>query len=98
MWRVLFWLSVAALAVPALTLTVARAFDTDNGTMIRIESFTPLALPLYAALVVLLAVRAALRHGDRKPLMAAALAALALLVLWTVFPQRVFSCHWSHPS
>ena len=46
--------------MPALTLTVARAFDTDNGSMIRIESFTPLALPLYAVLLVLLAVAAAL--------------------------------------
>ena len=48
MWRLLLWLSAAALAVPALTLTMARALDTDNGSMIRIESFTPLALPLYA--------------------------------------------------
>ncbi len=47
-------------------------FDTDNGTMIRIESFTPLALPLYAVLLVLLAVGAARLPGDRKPPMVAA--------------------------
>ena len=67
MWRVLFWLSAAALAVPALTLTVARALDTDNGSMIRIESFTPLALPLYAVLVVLLGVGAWRQRDARKP-------------------------------
>jgi endonuclease/exonuclease/phosphatase family metal-dependent hydrolase len=89
MWRVLFWLSAAVLALPAVTLTVARAFDTDNGTMIRIESFTPLALPLYAALLVLFAVGAALQHGDRRPLVVAAFLALAGLGVhaWWYSPQ-----------
>ena len=90
-WRVLFWLSAAALAVPALTLTLARAFDTDNGSLIRIESFTPLALPLYAVLLVLLAAGAALQQSERKPRLAAAVLALAGLAVhvWWFSPQFV---------
>jgi endonuclease/exonuclease/phosphatase family metal-dependent hydrolase len=91
MWRVLFWLAAAVLALPAVTLTVARAFDTDNGTMIRIESFTPLALPLYAVLLVLFAVGAALQHGDRRTLVVAAVLALAGLGVhaWWYSPQVI---------
>jgi endonuclease/exonuclease/phosphatase family metal-dependent hydrolase len=91
MWRVLLWLSAAALAVPALTLTVARALDTDNGTMIRIESFTPLALPLYAVLVVLLGVGAWRQRDARMPPLVAAALALAGLGLhaWWFAPQVV---------
>jgi endonuclease/exonuclease/phosphatase family metal-dependent hydrolase len=91
MLRVLFWLVVAGLAVPALTLTVARAFDTDNGTMIRIEAFTPLAIPLYAALLVLLAAGAALWKVDRIPRVVAAVLALVGLGIhaWWFAPQVV---------
>ncbi len=90
-WRVLFWLSAGVLAVPALLLTVARAFETDNGSLIRIASFTPLALPVYAALVVLLAVGAARWQGDHKPPLVAAAVALLLLLLhmWWFAPQVV---------
>ncbi|MDX6372770.1 MAG: hypothetical protein QOD98_1758 [Nocardioidaceae bacterium] len=89
MLRVVFWLGAAVLAVPALTLTVARGFDTDNGTMIRIEAFTPLAIPLYAVLLVLLAVGAALQRGGRKPRLVAAALALAGLGVhaWWFAPQ-----------
>jgi len=91
MWRVLLWVSAGVLAVPALTLTVARALDTDNGTMIRIESFTPLALPLYAVLLVLLLVGVARLPGARKPPMVAAALALAGLGVhaWWFAPQVV---------
>ena len=91
MWRVLLWLGAAALAVPALTLTVARALDTDNGTMIRIESFTPLALPLYAVLVVLLGFGAWRQRDARKPPVVAAVLAVAGLGLhaWWFAPQVV---------
>jgi endonuclease/exonuclease/phosphatase family metal-dependent hydrolase len=91
MWRVLFWLSAAVLAVPALTLTLVRALDSDNGTMIRVESFTPLGLPLYAVLVVLLGVGAAWQHDSRKPPMVAAALALVGLGLhaWWFAPQVV---------
>jgi endonuclease/exonuclease/phosphatase family metal-dependent hydrolase len=90
-WRVLFWLCAGVLAVPALLLTVARAFETDNGSLIRIASFTPLALPAYAVLVVLLALGAARWQGDRRPPLVAALVALVLLLLhvWWFAPQVV---------
>jgi endonuclease/exonuclease/phosphatase family metal-dependent hydrolase len=89
MWRVLFWLGAAGLAGPALVLTVARAIDTDNGSMIRIESFTPLAIPLYAVLLVLLAAGAAWGRADRRPRVVAAVLALAGLVVhaWWFAPQ-----------
>ncbi len=90
-WRVLLWLSAVVLAVPALTLTSARAFDTDNGSLIRIEAFTPVALPLYAGLVVLLAVGAARWRGARRTLLVATGLALAGLAvhLWWFAPQVV---------
>jgi endonuclease/exonuclease/phosphatase family metal-dependent hydrolase len=89
MWRALFWLTAAALAVPALLLTTARALDTDNGSMVRIEAFTPLALPLYAVLLVLLAAGAVRQRGDRRPQVGAAVLALAGLTLhaWWFSPQ-----------
>ena len=89
MRRVLFWACVAALAVPAATLTAARVVEGDHGTLIRIEAFTPLGLPLYAALVVLLAFGAARRQRDRRPRVVAAGVALAGLLLhaWWFAPQ-----------
>ena len=91
MRRVLFWVLAALLAVPALTLTLARAFDSDNGTLIRIEAFTPLALPVYAVLVVWLAAGALLRRRVRTPELAAAALVVVLLGLhvWWFAPQVV---------
>jgi hypothetical protein len=91
--RVLFWVVAALLAIPALTLTVVRVFDSDNGTMIRIEAFTPLAMPLYAVLVVWLVVGAALTKGRRREPAAAAVLAVALLGVhvWWFAPQVVGS-------
>jgi endonuclease/exonuclease/phosphatase family metal-dependent hydrolase len=83
----------ALLAIPALTLTVARALDSDNGTMIRIEAFTPLAMPVYLVLVVWLAVGAALmKDRRRQPVAAGVLAVLLLGVhVWWFAPQVVGS-------
>lgn len=93
MTRILFWVVAALLAVPALTLTVARAFDTDNGTMIRIEAFTPLAMPVYLVLVVWLAVGAVLMKAGRRPPVIAAVVAVVLLGVhvWWFAPQVVGS-------
>ena len=89
MKRYAFWAVAALLAVPALTLTVARAFDSDNGTMIRIEAFTPLAMPVYLVLAVWLA-WGAVMVKDRRPLAAAVLAVLLLgLHAWWFAPQVV---------
>ncbi|HET6938355.1 MAG TPA: endonuclease/exonuclease/phosphatase family protein, partial [Nocardioides sp.] len=93
MRRVLFWVVAALLAIPALTLTVARVFDSDNGTMIRIEAFTPLAMPVYVVLVVWLALGAALTKGRRREPVTAAVLAVVLLGLhvWWFAPQVVGS-------
>lgn len=90
MKRVLFWLVVALPALPALTLTIARAFDSDNGTMIRIEAFTPLAIPLYVFLVGWLGVGAIASNG-RPPQAVGAVLALVLLCVhvWWFAPQVV---------
>jgi endonuclease/exonuclease/phosphatase (EEP) superfamily protein YafD len=90
--QVLFWAVATVLVVPAITLTVSRLFDSDNGTMIRIEAFTPLAIPVYAVLVVWLAVGAAVQHWRPAPVVAAVLALLLLgLHLWWFSPQVVGS-------
>jgi endonuclease/exonuclease/phosphatase family metal-dependent hydrolase len=87
--RVLFWIVAGVLALPAVTLTVARALDSDNGRMIRIEAFTPLAIPLYAVLLVWLAFGATRGRGNRRPRVAAAFLALAGLAVhgWWFEPQ-----------
>jgi hypothetical protein len=90
MGRTVFWLVAAVLAFPALILTVVRLVDSDVGSMIRVESFTPLALPLYAALVLLLTFGAVSRRGGiRTGRAVCAVVALAGLVLhgWWFAPQ-----------
>jgi endonuclease/exonuclease/phosphatase family metal-dependent hydrolase len=89
MWRVLFWVAAGELAAPALLLTTARALDTDNGSLIRVEAFTPLALPIYAVLLVLCASGAAGESSDRPARLVAAVLALAGLVVhaWWFAPQ-----------
>jgi endonuclease/exonuclease/phosphatase (EEP) superfamily protein YafD len=90
MGRVVFWLVAAGLAIPALTLTVVRLVDSDVGSMVRVESFTPVGLPLYAALLVLMAL-GALRGPARIRYQrgAGALVALVGLLLhgWWFAPQ-----------
>ena len=87
--RTFFWLVVAGLAFPASLLTLSRVVDSDNGSLLRIVSFTPLGVPLYGVLVFLLAYRAVARK-DRRPLRLAAVGAAVLglaLHLWWVGPQ-----------
>jgi len=87
--RTVFWLVVAGLALPALLLTTSRLVDSDNGSMIRLVSFTPLGVVLWGLLVFLLSFRAAART-DHRPLrvgaVVAAAVALFLHLLW-VGPQ-----------
>ena len=89
MARVFFWLFAAGLGLPALLLTVVRMADTDVGAMIRIESFTPLGIPLYVALLVLTGAAAAVRSTDRSQRITVAVLAAAGLALhcWWFAPQ-----------
>src|SRR3954452_5009129 len=89
MGRVVFWLVAAALGLPALLLTAVRLADSDVGVMIRLQSFTPLGLPLYAAVLVLMLIGTALRPTDRSQQVTVALLALAGLALhgWWFSPQ-----------
>jgi endonuclease/exonuclease/phosphatase (EEP) superfamily protein YafD len=89
MGRVVLWLVAAALGLPALVLTVVRLVDSDVGGMIRVESFTPVAIPLYAALLVVTALPAMLGSTDRSRRVTVALLALAGLVVhgWWFAPQ-----------
>lgn len=89
MGRVVFWLAAALLGLPALLLTFVRLIDSDVGAMIRVESFTPLAIPLYVALLVLTGVAAAVRSTDRSRRVTVAVLAVAGLALhcWWFAPQ-----------
>ena len=92
MARLFFWLAAAGLGLPALLLTVVRMADTDVGSMIRIESFTPLGIPLYAGLLLLMTFGAVRRAtGDRSQPVTVAVLALAGLMLhsWWFAPQVV---------
>jgi endonuclease/exonuclease/phosphatase family metal-dependent hydrolase len=92
MGRTVFWLVAAGLGLPALVLTVVRMADTDVGAMIRVQSFTPLAIPLYAALVLQMASAVLLwPAGQRSQPVTAALLAVAGLVLhaWWFAPQVI---------
>ena len=53
------WAVVLVLLLPAVALTFARVAEPDVGLWIRLEAFTPLALPLYAAAALVLGVRLA---------------------------------------
>jgi endonuclease/exonuclease/phosphatase family metal-dependent hydrolase len=87
--RVLFWTVAVLMAGPALTLTVARAVDSDNGTMIRLEAFTPLAMPVYLVLAAWLSVGAVVVK-KWQPVAAAGVAVLLLgLHAWWFAPQVV---------
>lgn len=72
-----FWGVVLVLLVPAAALTVGRLVEPDTGFWIRLEAFTPLALVLYAALAVLLAVRLAVRRRWRSATTAVLVLAVA---------------------
>jgi endonuclease/exonuclease/phosphatase (EEP) superfamily protein YafD len=81
--RWLLGLVLVALLVPAATLTAVRLLDLDAGLAIRLVSFTPLALPLYAAAVLLLAVLVVVRRRTRLVLLLLpALVGLGLHAWW----------------
>jgi endonuclease/exonuclease/phosphatase family metal-dependent hydrolase len=82
--RIVVWALVVVLALPAVVLTVARVSGSERQVAVQAQAFAPLAIPLYAVVVLLLVVAAA-RSADRVlPLAAAVVAAglLAVHVTW----------------
>jgi endonuclease/exonuclease/phosphatase (EEP) superfamily protein YafD len=62
---VLWWVVLLATGLSAVLLSVARALDPVSSRLVLAESFTPLALPAYAV-VLLLALGALLRRRPRR--------------------------------
>lgn len=79
---VVLWLVVAGLLLPAVALTVLRLVQGDGGWFVRGVAFTPVALPLYAAALLLLVARRLL--GGRRGTVVAVvpLVGLVLHALW----------------
>ena len=71
------WLVAALLLLPALLLTLGRLSGSDAAPVVRVVSFVPAGIPLYAVGLVLLAL-AVRRHRRRLPLAAAAAAVVGL--------------------
>lgn len=62
------WILLVALLLPAGGLTLVRALELDSGRAIRVASFTPLALPVYAVAALLL-LAALVRSRRTRPLL-----------------------------
>lgn len=83
-----FWLLVLALLLPAALLSVVRLLEPSSGWAIQMVALTPLALPLYAAALLLLGI-ALLSRRERTVLIVPALLAVVGLGLhaWWYSPQ-----------
>ncbi|MDF1605209.1 endonuclease/exonuclease/phosphatase family protein [Nocardioides sp. YIM 152315] len=86
---VVFWLVAAVVLVAALAVTGARLVDAGGRLGIALVAFTPLALPLYAALLLLALGRMVVLRGWRVDALPVALVAVAGLLLhgWWYAPQ-----------
>ena len=74
------WAVCLLLALSAVTLTIARMSGSERTTAVQVQAFAPLAIPLYAALVLVLLV--VLLRADQRTLPGvAALLATALLTV-----------------
>lgn len=87
--RALGWLALLVLLAPALLLTGVRLLDVEVGWLVRLESFTPWAIALYAVALAALLLVVLLRRGRRRPvLLLAGLVALGLaLHAWWFAPM-----------
>ncbi|HEU4811565.1 MAG TPA: endonuclease/exonuclease/phosphatase family protein [Nocardioides sp.] len=90
--RTVSWAAVLAVLLPAALLTLSRLFEPDDGRLVRAASLAPLAIPLYAVLLVVALVwlvRRRRRRGRRRRsrtmfllLAVVALAGLAAHAAW----------------
>ena len=88
---VVFWGLMTLLMLPAVALTLVRIVEPESALTIQALAFTPFALPVYAAALMLLGGAAIRSSGSRLPLLAPALLALAGLAAhaWWFAPQIV---------
>ncbi|MFN8194603.1 MAG: endonuclease/exonuclease/phosphatase family protein [Nocardioidaceae bacterium] len=87
MRRVVFWLLLVVLLVPAVTLTVLRLVQPDGGLWVRLVSFAPLAVAPYVLALLLVLGRLVVRRDGRRrwpwlPVAALVAAGLGLHVGW----------------
>ena len=88
----MFWGLLALLLLPAVALTLARLLGLESVSAVRLVSFTPLALPAYAAALVLLAAALLRRPARRGRVLVVALAPVLIglgLHAWWVGPLVV---------
>jgi endonuclease/exonuclease/phosphatase (EEP) superfamily protein YafD len=78
--RIVVWALGLALAVPAVVLTIARLSGSERRMPVQIQAFAPLAVPLYAGLVLLLVV-VAVRADQRVLLVVATVVTAGLLAV-----------------
>jgi endonuclease/exonuclease/phosphatase family metal-dependent hydrolase len=93
-WGVGFWLIVVLLLAPAVLLTWLRFAQPTGGRAVRLVSFAPYAVALYAALLPVFLVRLLLGgRGSRRWRLVPLAVVLALLVVhgWWLSPQFVGS-------
>lgn len=82
--RVVLAVVLAGLLLPAAVLTAVRLLELDSGRAVRVVSFTPLALPLYAAAALLLVVLLVVRRRRRTlALLVPVLVGLGLHAWWS---------------
>ena len=86
---VVLWVVVALVLVPALAITVARLLEPDLRIGIVLVAFTPLALLLYAVVLLVALIRLAVVRRWRGAALPVALVAVVGLVLhgWWYAPQ-----------
>lgn len=81
--RVAVTLLLVVLLVPGVVLTLVRMLDPWGGLWVRVEAFTPVGIPVYAAALVVVLIRfARVRSWGRGLASAAVAAGLALHVVW----------------
>ncbi len=86
---VIFWGLLALVLAPAVALTVIRIVDPESALTIQAQAFTPFAIPVYAATLVLLVAAAVVRSGSRVLLLAPALVSGLVLHSWWFAPQVI---------
>ena len=86
---VVLWVVVGLLLVPALAITIARLLEPDVRIGIVLVAFTPLALLLYAAVLIVALVRLVVVRRWRGAALPVAIVAVLGLVLhgWWYAPQ-----------